>query len=242
MGPKVSIVTAATGHPLLERNLASVAAQDYSGPLQHLVVVDGPQREAAVRARLRGAEDVLVLPYPTGLDGFNGHRIYGAAAFLAEGEWLIHLDEDNFLTANHVSSLVQLVTDQSLQWAFALRQIHDAHGFVCNDDCESLGLWPSILHHEDYFVDVNCYFLSRAAALAVAPLWYTRTRQPGQPEVDRQLAAALRHHFPRMATTGNYSVGYQAGSTERSVRPEFFLQGNQLMLERFQGRLPWKNS
>ncbi len=217
-----------------------MAAQDYAGPLQHLVVIDGPEREAAARAALDGGQDVLLLPYPTGIDRYNGYRIYGAGAFLCQGEWLIHLDDDNFLESDHVSSLVNLVFSKELDWAFSLRKIHDENGFVCEDNCESLGLWPSVLSPEDYFVDVNCYFLSRAVALSVAPLWFGKFREPGQPEVDRKLAAALRKHFPRYGGTLRHTVGYQAGNTELSVTAEFFLKGNQTMLKRHAGQLPWK--
>ena len=238
--PKVSVITATVGNPLLARNLASVVAQDYPGPLQHLVVIDGPQHEASARAMIGGQQDVMVLPYATGLDRFNGHRIYGAGAFLAQGDWLIHLDDDNFLQPDHVSSLVDLVQSRMLDWAFSLRQIYDSNGFVCEDNCESLGLWPSVLRDDDYFIDVNCYFLSRRVALTVAPIWYTKMREPGRPEVDRQLAFALRKHFHNFGTTQKHTLGYHTGNSELSVRPEFFLKGNQIMLSRYGGQLPWK--
>ena len=43
-----------------------------------------------------------------------------------------------------------------------MRNIVDGeHRFLCRDDCESLGKWPSVLHPEDLFIDVNCYFLPK---------------------------------------------------------------------------------
>ena len=40
----------------------------------------------------------IELPYPTGLDGFQGHRIYGGAPYLARGDLICFLDEDNWWT------------------------------------------------------------------------------------------------------------------------------------------------
>ena len=52
----------------------------------------------------------------------------------------------------------------------------------------------------------------------------------------------LRQYHSNYACTKNYTVNYMAGNTERSVKPEFFLQGNNVMLQRYNGKLPWKES
>lgn len=85
MDPLVTVITPTTGNPLLEA-LESVARQTYQ-PIQHLVIIDGSERSPAARRLISTRSiDVIELPYPTGLDGFQGHRICGAAPCLARGD------------------------------------------------------------------------------------------------------------------------------------------------------------
>lgn len=239
----MTVVTAHGGNPLLARCVESVAAQTHRN-IQHLVMADGPHTWEQARAIVgrhtdRGHIDLVQLPYSTGKDRWNGHRIYGAGTFIAKGEYVAFLDDDNTLAPEHIQSCLA-VCQQGRQWSYALRNIVDReHRFVCRDDCESLGRWPSVLNDQDYMVDVNCYFLPRLLAVQVVPLWFNRFRQPGQPGVDRIICHALRHVAPDYDSTYRHTVDYMAGNTANSVRPEFFLRGNAQMLERYNGQLPW---
>ncbi|NDZ17249.1 hypothetical protein C7T35_28930 [Variovorax sp. WS11] len=96
-----------------------------------------------------------------------------------------------------------------------------------------------MLHPDDLFIDVNCCFLPKRLAVQISPLWYRKARKPGQPEVDRVIAHALRQIAPTYDCTYGYTVNDRAGNTPLSVQPEFFVQGNAEMLRRFNGRLPW---
>jgi len=208
------------------------------------VVADGPhtwERARSVVGRHEGSGhiDLIELPYATGKDRWNGHRIYGASTFLAKGDFLAFLDDDNTLAPEHVESCLAVIR-QGRQWSYALRNIVDReHRFICRDDCESLGRWPSVLNEQDYMVDVNCYFLPRLLAVQVVPLWFNRGGIPGTPSADRIICHALRQIAPDFDCTYRYTVDYLAGSSDRSVRPEFFLSGNATMLERYGGQLPW---
>ena len=51
----------------------------------------------------------MILPYSTGKDRFNGHRIYGAGTYLSKGDFLIFLDDDNSLEPNHVEECVKTI-------------------------------------------------------------------------------------------------------------------------------------
>jgi glycosyltransferase involved in cell wall biosynthesis len=238
MNPLVTVVTPTTGNPCVERALESVARQSYRN-LQHLVVIDDPQCSPSMRATIKqfGA-DIVELPYATGKERFNGHRIYGASAFLGKGEFFCFLDEDNWFDADHVESLMAVV-ENGFSWAFSLRKIVDADGsFVCCDDCESLGKWPSIA--QDYFIDVGCFFLPRALAVTTCPVWYRKAHEPGVLPADRMLTRTLRAISANYETTGRYTLNYRAGSSAGSVRKEFFLRGNREILARYDGNLPWK--
>lgn len=218
----------------------SVLAQTYKN-IQCFVVVDGENRELQSNRILHNYLphiDRMVLPKPTGFDNYNGHRIYGAATFLVEGDYLCFLDEDNWYDPNHIESLVDAVQDKI--WAYSLRKIVNQQGeYICNDDCESLGYWKSVIN--DNFVDVGCYMIPKLVALQFAPAWYRRARHPKeQPEVDRLLAHFLFNNHNSAGWTGQYTLNYRVASRSDSVQAEFFLKGNEIMQKVYKGTYPWR--
>ena len=239
MKPLVTVITPTTGAPYLRQAIESVKSQTYEN-IQHLVVVDGSHPKARVILEDYPGLDVIELPYATGTDRYNGHRIYGASIYLCKGEYVCFLDEDNWLEPDHVESLMKTI-EAGNQWAFSLRKITDKDGnYMCNDDCESLGKWPSCLGEQDYFVDVGCYFLPKNIALQLTPIWYRKAREPGVPEVDRMLAHVLRQNNLTYNTNYLYTLNYRTGNTERSVQKEFFLHNNEVMKQKYNGTLPWQ--
>jgi hypothetical protein len=247
---KVSVITPTTGNPHLASCIKSVRAQTYKN-IEHIVVVDGKNRWNSVDNIVKtlefpngSTEHIYVLPYPTGTNRYNGHRIYGGTTYFADGDFHLWLDDDNELEPNHIESLVDLVKEKNLSWAYSLRKIIDQNGSVlCNDDCESLGMWPSILHPEDYFVDVNCYFIKKEVAVGMSPVWYRKFREPNQMEIDRAIAHVLmsKQNNLQYDCTRQYTVKYRVGNTGLSVNSEFFLNGNKTMLDKYNGSLPWKS-
>ena len=243
---KVTVITATTGNPLLAGCLRSVRQQTY-GNINHLVVGDGPEHWNKIdhmfyenRFPNGKNEFYLQLPYPIGKDRWNAHRIYPAATYMAEGDFVMYLDEDNTLEPTHIEDCIKTI-QKGNDWAFSFRKIVDKEGnYLCNDDCESLGKWPSILDQNDYFVDVNCYFLPRQLAINITPVWYRKFREPGQMEVDRALCYFLRKIAPKYDSTYKYTVNYTVGNTVNSVQAGFFEQGNRIMLQAYDNKLPWK--
>jgi glycosyltransferase involved in cell wall biosynthesis len=237
--PLVTVITATTGSQLLKQNLASIKEQTYKN-IQHLVVVDGIQHEKNVK-RFTINQDILVLPYPTGIEQYNGHRIYGGCTYFAKGDFITYLDEDNWAEPNHIESLVDCINADKNKWAYSLRKIVDQSGkFICNDDCENLGKWKSVLN--DNFVDVNCYFFPRTIALQLSPLWYRRARHPDdQPEVDRIISHTLFSNKIECETNGRYTINYRAGNRADSVQLDFFKRGNDASFQRYNG-YPWRRN
>jgi len=245
---KVSVITATVGKPQLAYCIASVREQTYTD-IEHIVVVDGKEhwdKAESVLCSLKFPmtnfnEYVCMLPYSTGKDRYNGHRIYGAFTYLANGNFIIWLDDDNSLEPTHVETLVNLAKDKNLDWAFSFRQIvDDENRFLCYDDCESLGLWKSVL--DDNFIDLNCFFVKKEVALGISPIWHRKAREPNVVEVDRALSAVLMNpqNNLKFDCTREYSLKYRVGSTGISVQRDFFVRGNQEMLNRHNGKLPWK--
>jgi len=244
--PLVTVITATSANPLLTDVIESVHNQTYEN-IQHLIFVDGPAHkdkaqqliDAAYLHKMHSSVDVIDLPYAVGIDRWNGHRMYGAGTYLADGDFVMYLDDDNTLHPDHVQSCMNVML-QGKHWTFSFRNIQDKDkNIICQDNCESLGVYPSVLHPEDYFVDVNCYFLRKDVAVSMSPLWYRKAREPNVPEVDRILCANLRQHFNNFLPTYRYTVNYTVGNNPMSVQKEFFLQGNQEMLRRYNGNLPW---
>ncbi len=244
--PLVSVITASVGHSALVQCISSVARQTYP-KVQHLVFADGPQASVRIANCLHEqlsefpakTIQVIDLPYSVGKDRWNGHRMYAAGSFLCEGEYVCFLDDDNFFDEVHIQSCIDAIR-AGATWAYSFRKIIDTDGdHQCNDDCESLGKWPSVLGPDDYFIDANCYFLPRHLAVTIAPLWYRKFREPNQVEVDRALCQTLRKIAPNYSSNGRYSVNYRVGNTPRSVGLDFFKRGNAEMLSRFGGNLPW---
>lgn len=236
---KVAVVTPTIGTQYLEKNLDSVSKQKYK-KINHVVVCDGPQYEDAVRSVTSKFNVTnLFLPQNTGSNGYNGHRIYASVPYLIDADYFIFLDEDNWIDDDHIESLVDTV--QNYDWAFSFRKIIDKDDkYICNDDCESLGLWHTCLSEQEFFVDVGCYFLPKRIAIQTSPIWYRRARHPQeQPEVDRLLIQILRQNNLKYQTTGKYTLNYRVGNRVDSVQSDFFVHGNQKMLEKYNGVLPW---
>ena len=238
----VTVITATTGSDFLYDALLSVKKQTYKN-LEHYVVIDGIERKKEALKILKNFPNVklLTLPYATGKDNYNGHRIYAAATYLSNGKYISFLDEDNYYEPNHITSCVNLIMD-GYDWVYSLRNIIDKDkNFICEDNCESLGKWKSVLN--DNFVDVGCWFLSKPNALMVSPLWYRRARHPNeQPEVDRIITSTLMEHAPKFECTKKYTLNYRVGNRSDSVQSGFFQQGNERMLEAHNGSLPWKEN
>lgn len=237
--PLVTVVTPTTGNACVLRAIESVANQSYKN-VQHLIVIDKPDAPADTKAAIRQCKvDVIELPYATGKDRFLGHRIIGASAFIGKGDFFCYLDEDNWFDTDHIAALLDVIR-RGFAWAYSLRKIVDPDGnYICNDDCESLGKWPSIVNPQDYLIDTNCYFLPRMAAVVSSPVWYRRFREPNTMDADRAMVQFLRAQNANYNSSYRYSVNYRVENTAQSVRRDFFLNGNKKMLEQFQGKLPW---
>jgi len=247
---KVSIITATIGKPQLANCIKSVRDQTYKN-IEHIVVVDGKEHwekadsvlyNAAFPRGGNSTDRLVVLPDATGKDRFNGHRIYGAFTFLVDGDYVIWLDDDNSLESNHIENLVNLVQKKNLDWAYSFRQIVDDEGkFICYDDCESLGVWKSVIN--DFFIDLNCFFVKKQVAIGMSSVWYRKAREPGVAEIDRAISSILMNEQNKLKfdCTREYTLKYRVGSTGISVQADFFLRGNEAMLKYHNNNLPWKN-
>ena len=243
--PTVCVVTGATGHPNLKKCIESVQEQTYA-LVQHLVVVDGPEWNERVDATLaalpeqRGI-DVIRLPFATGKNRWNGHRIYGAMSSIAMTDYICWLDEDNWLDPEHIESLVASVQSTQAAWSFALRRIVQQTGeFITLDLCESLGnLHPTFLNTNDFHIDTNCYLLKRDVAVQLSGVWNRTARTKDGIGPDRLLCRVLMEHFPTGRSSGRFTVNYSVGNTPESAQADFFTHGNQILRAKYPEGLPF---
>ena len=241
--PRVAVITPTVGTDHLKLNIQSVEEQTYNNYI-HYVVVDGPKFEDKVKEQFSNGIDrkIIMLPENTGHSQYNGHRIYGAMPYLTDADYVIFLDEDNWIDSNHIKDLVKVAEDKD--WAFSFRKIvGQDNEFICEDDCESLGKWHTCLSEKEFFLDTGCYFLPKALAVQLSPAWYRRARHPEeQPEVDRLLMHMLLQNNYTYDTTYEYSLNYRVGNRDDSVKADFFLNGNKWMIDKYNGKLPWKKT
>lgn len=250
----VTVVTATTGQPELERAVQSVQSQTYAN-IEHLLVVDNPQAAAQVHEICRRNQGsvpchCMELPYKTGEFGFNGHRIYAASAFLARGDYVSFLDEDNWFDADHIASLVERIAADGLEWAYSLRKICNADGSVLAvDNGNSLGQWPTAESDATHLVDANCYMIRRDLAVRTSAIWNSRYPDiirflDKRPIVspDYSLCMKLLAEHPRCGTNGQYSLNYRVGNAAYSADASFFHRQNAKKLALYPGKLPWVRS
>ena len=235
-----TVIIPTTGASEVYEAIRSVLDQTYNTICY--VVCDGEMFTEATRAITEkfhkhfNAKNlkVALLPINTGSDQFNGHRIYASFPNLVNTEYLLFLDQDNWFTSDHVKKAVDLISQNNLDWCYALRNIMTKDGhFICQDDCESLGKWEAYVGSN--LIDTNCFILKTEIARRIAHIWYGKYCQ------DRIFSKGMMHHFPNFNCTGHYSVNYRLGSTPRSVKQEFFERGNIVMRAKYGDRFPWQN-
>ena len=249
----VTILTATTGRQSLFKCMESVGNQTCSEKIQHLIMIDGPENateayshihdivDSKVNTESNHEIDIIDIPYSVGRDRYNGHLMYAAGTFLARGQYIMYLDDDNTIAPTHIQDCITDIKSGDYGWAYTLRNIVDQRGnFICKDDCESIGPdYPTILDEKDRLVDVGCYFIHHKLAAFVSPIWHRKAREPGVMEVDRALVQVLAGTAKGIGT-GRYTLNYAVGSTDISVAANFFLKGNEEMAKRYPNGFPWR--
>ena len=228
-----TVIIPTTGATEVRTAIESVLNQTY--PTTCYVICDGDQFRGKVKTILDDYPQVksCYLPINVGAKGFYGHRVYAAFTHLVDTEYVMYLDQDNWLHPNHVESCVNTIREQKLDWCYSLRQIHKKDGtFVCNDDCESLGKWQT--YHGMHHIDTNSYCLKTEIAVKLASAWHGGWGQ------DRVFLQAVTQHFPKWDCTKEYTVHYRVDGGTGSVNAGFFINGNEVMNKKYNGVFPWQ--
>lgn len=228
---RVVVITATAGRDTINKTIESVAQQTV--PTEHLIVEDGKLDDLHIFEATNHNRSIkkITLPENVGGGGWYGHRIYAAMPLLVNADYILFLDDDNWFEPNHVETMIAKIKSKDLMWSYSLRKIVDERGqYVCDDDCEALGRYPTFYDHTINFVDTNCYCFRREYLVSVAHNFY------GQWGADRQFYQAVSKQLPAFGCTGETTVNYRA----RDDLLNMFKEGNEAMKKAYIN-LPWRN-
>jgi GT2 family glycosyltransferase len=223
------VITPTTGKDTLEQAVQSVANQTVK--TEHLIVEDGIEADVLLDLSLTPNARIMTLPENVGGNGWYGHRVYAAMPLMVNADYILVLDEDNWFEPNHVETMIDKIKSKDLMCSYSLRRICNERGeYVFDDDCESLGRYPTYYDHNVNFVDTNCYCFKREYLVNVAHHFY------GQWGADRPFYKAASTQLPSFGCTGQATVNYRA--PERLIK--MFEEGNAVMKKTYVN-LPWRN-
>lgn len=236
-----TVIIPTTGSPELIDAIESVIQQTYTDTTCY-VVIDGMENfhktaQLLIKHKLNEHPRVktCTLPINVGANGFYGHRVYAAFTHLVNTKYVLYLDQDCWLDEHHVEECVNTIESNGLDWSYSLRMICDKDGkYICRDDCESLGKWQS--YHGVNHIDTNCYCIKTEVATKLAQVWHGGWGQ------DRVFLSAMSQYFPKYDCTGFYTVYYRVGGNAGSVTPDFFINGNEVMKNKYNGVFPWQKT
>jgi len=231
-----TVIIPTTGAPEVRKAIESVLSQTYE--TRCYIVVDGKENfdrsvDVLNDFKKNYKVDICFLPENVGKNGFYGHRVYASFTHLINTDFVLYLDQDNWFENNHVQSCVDKIVSNKIEWCYSLRKICDKDGnYICNDDCESLGKWQT--YHGVNHVDTNSYCIPTQIAIRLASAWHGGWGQ------DRVFLQAISQHFNKFDCTCEYTVNYRVDGNAGSVNKEFFLNGNKIMTEKYNGNFPWR--
>jgi GT2 family glycosyltransferase len=237
--PSVAVIVPTVGTDKLEKCLESIQSQTY-GNLATILVADGVSvQNAEYIYRLLDMsvftkeQQVIWLPYNTGGDGYYGHRIYASVPHVLDHEFILFLDEDNWYEPDHVESIIQTFQENpAAQFVHSLRNIcSEGAEFICRDDCESLGSHHVWWNETEHLIDTSTYAFQRDFIQQTCGLWHSKWGG------DRKFFYSVRG--TPFACTGKYTLNYRLDGNPKSVKKEFFLEGNEVMRKKYDGVFPW---
>jgi hypothetical protein len=155
---------------------------------------------------------------------------------LIDHDYVLFLDQDNWYAPDHVESLINIIENKNLDWAYSLRQIFDKDkNYITDDNCESLGRWHAWVGEDVYLIDTSSYCFKTSFYRKVCHIWDFGWGG------DRRFYNILKDNIKHdnYACTGEFTLSYRLGGNEGSVNREFFDEGNKKMHVKYAGKLPW---
>jgi glycosyltransferase involved in cell wall biosynthesis len=221
MSLSVAVVTSTQGRSTITRAIKSV--QDQTRKATHYVFIHGADYSYKTISYLEDDTVAVHLPHNNGGNGYAMAPVYALAPFVIKEDIIFYLDDDNWYEPDHIESLVTIIQDHDLGWAYSLRKIVDNNGdWICDDNCESLGCHPN--SHGHYLVDNSCYAVRTNVARKHGHAWYVPIIS------DRNFQAALMRNKVKSGTTGRHTVNYRLSHDgSGGMGREQFISNNEWM-------------
>ena len=239
--PSVCVITPTIGKKELIRAMESVAKQTYSN-LTHLIVIDGNKFWKDTQKVLdinHDRSNVLVTtsPYNTGANHMYGHRIYAGYPHLVDMDYIFFLDEDNWWDSDHISSLIQLIELEGLDFAHSLRTVYNKGEFLADDCCEAIGRWPIGWQPDQHLVDTSSFAFRRTFLIQVCQLWHSGWGG------DRRFFMSVKDRA-KYNTTGLHTLNYELPDMDKAYggQVEIFEKYNDLVKQQYGGKYPWEKT
>lgn len=221
MSLSVAVVTSTIGRSTLKRTIKSV--KDQTRQATHYVFIHGSDYSYKAVANLEDDTVAVHLPHNNGGNGYGMAPVYALAPYVVKEDIIFYLDDDNWYEPDHIESLVTIIQDHDLGWAYSLRKIVDNDGnWICDDNCESLGCHPN--SHGYYLVDNSCYAVRTDVARKYSNAWYVPIIS------DRNFQAALMRNKIKCGTTGRHTSNYRLSHDgSGGMSKEQFIGNNEWM-------------
>jgi hypothetical protein len=158
--------------------------------------------------------------------------IYAEFSHLIDCDYVIFMDEDNWIEPNHIEIYYNLIkNNEHIEWLYCLRNIIDQDDeYVCKDMCESLGYLNRVFYTNDdneHMIDTNCFCVSRNVLIKWCHVWNLKS-STNSVCPDRIFSSLLMEHCKKYVCTFEFTLNYRIASRiGESTTKEFFLQGNE---------------
>lgn len=151
MTPLVSVITAAYHRPL-DRAVDSVRGQSYP-KIEHIIVVDDHEQAEHF-------DGVVVVNLGRNWQSVTEHwgsipRVVGG--YLARGEFVCYLDDDNAYLPRHVETLVGLLMAEGADCAAAAQERRDWGGVILHPKLEDCQIDTSQVMHRTELLGTNTW-------------------------------------------------------------------------------------
>ena len=210
----VAVIMPTTLRSTLGRALKSVYNQDFGGRIQILIGIDKSTSNRDALKNLCSTQPphcmttIVDLGYSTSVKhgglrlAKDGGSLRTVLSYIANSRYLAYLDDDNWWSRNHLSSLVKTIDGSD--WSYSLRWFVDpvSNKPQCIDQWESTGVNSGVFKRNfGGWVDPNCLLIDSIKCEPVFRLWSTPILgdKKGM-SADRKVFSALHKNFKYAST------------------------------------------
>jgi len=232
--PTVAVVTVTSNRKELERTIQSINEQTY--PCSHYLFTDGIiSFDAYLEMAKKYRSDNRFVCYWDRKTGRGGNHLTSAAPHLVTEDITFFVFDDDWYKPNHVESLVNIIKEGN-DWAYSFRSIYDKDGeYLFDDICESLGeehwTWNMEGHH---FAETSSVAMKTELYRNLSNCYQSKEWGP-----DRLFYHHAKQLYPKFKGSKQHTVCFRLGGNPGSVTKEFFEYGNQFIMDKYNGQLPW---